>query len=108
FPAGWRRNSSEGWTRCGDDTAAVSCFSFYANKTITTGEGGMAVTADPRLAERMRTMSLHGLSRDAWHRYNGGGSWDYQIVAPGFKYNLTDIAAALGVHQVARAEQMRQ
>jgi dTDP-4-amino-4,6-dideoxygalactose transaminase len=107
FPAAWRRNSGDGWTRCGENTAQVSCFSFYANKTITTGEGGMAVTADPRLAERMRIMSLHGLSRDSWNRYNGGGNWDYQIVAPGFKYNLSDIAAALGIHQMARAEEMR-
>ena len=68
----------------------------------------MAVTADPRLAERMRIMSLHGLSRDAWNRYNGGGSWDYQIVAPGFKYNLADIASPLGIHQLARAGGMRQ
>jgi perosamine synthetase len=86
----------------------VTCFSFYANKTITTGEGGMAVTSDAGLAERMRLMSLHGLSRDAWERYSGGGSWDYKIIAPGYKYNLTDIAAAIGIHQLARAGQMRQ
>ena len=108
FPAAWRRSATDRWTRCGDNTAAVSCFSFYANKTITTGEGGMAVTADPRLAARMRLMSLHGVSRDAWNRYSAGGSWDYQIVAPGFKYNMTDIAAAMGIHQLARAESMRQ
>jgi perosamine synthetase len=86
----------------------VSCFSFYANKTITTGEGGMAVTNAPGLAERMRRMSLHGLSRNAWLRYTDRGNWDYEIMAPGFKYNLTDIAAAIGVHQLARAEEMRQ
>ena len=68
----------------------MSCFSFYANKTITTGEGGMAVTENGDLARRMRMMSLHGLSQDAWDRYSGGRSWDYRIVAPGFKYNLTD------------------
>ena len=96
------------WRRCGDDTSAVTCFSFYANKTITTGEGGMAVTADGDLAERMRAMSLHGLSHDAWNRYSGGnGQWDYQIVRPGFKYNLTDIAAAIGIHQLERADTMR-
>src|SRR5207237_1141170 len=88
--------------------AAVSCFSFYANKTITTGEGGMAVTQDSKLAERMRSMSLHGLSHDAWGRYSGGGSWDYQIMAPGYKYNLTDLAAAIGLHQLQRAEDMRR
>jgi perosamine synthetase len=84
----------------------VSCFSFYANKTITTGEGGMAVTDDAQLADRMRMMSLHGLSHDAWRRYSGG-SWDYRIVEAGYKYNLTDIAAAIGVHQLDRAEAMR-
>jgi perosamine synthetase len=108
FPASWRPNADSPWRRCGEDTAEVSCFSFYANKTMTTGEGGMAVTADPSLADRMRTMSLHGLSRDAWARYSGGKSWDYRIVAPGYKYNLTDVAAALGLAQLARAESMRQ
>ncbi len=96
------------WRRCGENTAAVTCFSFYANKTITTGEGGMAVTDDRQLADRMRQMSLHGLSHDAWKRYSGGNAWDYRIVAPGYKYNLTDIAAAIGIHQLARAEEMRQ
>ncbi|MEX2114353.1 MAG: DegT/DnrJ/EryC1/StrS family aminotransferase, partial [Pirellulales bacterium] len=89
------------------NTSAVTCFSFYANKTITTGEGGMAVTDDPALAHRMRMMSLHGLSHDAWDRYSGGRSWDYQIVEAGYKYNMTDVAAAIGVHQIARAEAMR-
>jgi perosamine synthetase len=82
------------------------CFSFYATKTITTGEGGMAVTADAALAERMRVMSLHGISKDAWKRYTAEGSWHYEIVAPGFKYNLTDMAAALGLVQLERASEM--
>lgn len=107
LPAAWRRQDGS-WQRCGEGTAAVTCFSFYANKTVITGEGGMAVTADPALAERMRMMSLHGLSNDAWGRFNKGGRWDYRILAPGFKYNLTDVAAALGIHQLARAEEMRQ
>jgi dTDP-4-amino-4,6-dideoxygalactose transaminase len=107
FPSAWRTCPDEPWQMCGEDTAAVSCFSFYANKTITTGEGGMAVTGDAELAERMRLMSLHGLSHDAWGRYSGGGSWDYKIIAPGYKYNLTDIAAAIGIHQLERAEEMR-
>jgi perosamine synthetase len=107
FPAAWRRSPDDPWQRCGEGTANVTCFSFYANKTITTGEGGMAVTDDEALAERMKLMCLHGLSRDAWDRYSGGGAWDYRIVAPGFKYNLTDIAAAIGIHQLARAEEMR-
>jgi perosamine synthetase len=108
FPAAWRRDAHSPWQRCGEATARVSCFSFYANKCITTGEGGMAVTNEPALAERMRLMSLHGLSHDAWDRYAATGTWDYQIIAPGFKYNLTDLAAALGLHQLARAEEMRR
>lgn len=107
FPAAYRRSNRSQWQRCGQKTAAVSCFSFYANKTITTGEGGMAVTDDSTLADRMRLMSLHGLSHDAWRRYSGGGGWDYRILAPGYKYNLTDIAAAIGLHQLERAEEMR-
>lgn len=107
FPAAWRETSESSWQICGDDTADVTCYSFYANKTITTGEGGMAVTNSDVLAEKIRLMSLHGLSRDAWKRYTGTGSWDYRIVAPGYKYNLTDIAAAIGIHQLARAERMR-
>jgi perosamine synthetase len=107
FPAAWRKDETQPWQRCGENTADVSCFSFYANKTITTGEGGMAVTDDSSIASRMRMMSLHGLSHDAWERYAGGG-WDYKIAAPGFKYNLTDIAAAIGIHQLVRAEAMRR
>jgi dTDP-4-amino-4,6-dideoxygalactose transaminase len=108
FPAAYRRSKRSRWRRCGENTSAVTCFSFYANKTITTGEGGMAVTHGPALADRMRLMSLHGLSHDAWGRYSGSGTWDYRILAPGYKYNLTDIAAAIGIHQLARAEKMRR
>ncbi len=107
FPAAWRPGPEHPWQRCGENTADVTCYSFYANKTITTGEGGMAVTSRAELAERMRSMSLHGLSHDAWGRYTAKGAWDYRILAPGYKYNLTDIAAALGLHQLARAEEMR-
>ena len=107
FPAAWRARPNEPWRLCGDRTARVSCFSFYANKTITTGEGGMAVTADAELADKIRLLSLHGLSRDAWTRYTGNGGWDYRILEPGYKYNMTDLAAAIGIHQVARAEEMR-
>ena len=67
----------------------------------------MAVTDDEKLAGRMRQMSLHGLSHDAWKRFAGNHAWDYRIVAPGFKYNLTDIAAAIGIHQLSRAEELR-
>jgi perosamine synthetase len=108
FPASRKEGPEQIWKRCGEGTAAVTCFSFYANKTITTGEGGMAVTDDEEIAARMRLMSLHGLSHDAWDRYSAHGKWDYQIVAPGFKYNMTDVAAALGIHQLARAEDMRR
>ena len=74
-----------------------TCFSFYATKNITTGEGGMLTTDNDEHAARARMMSLHGLSRDAWNRYSAEGSWYYEILSPGFKYNLTDIAAALGL-----------
>ncbi|HUK89408.1 MAG TPA: DegT/DnrJ/EryC1/StrS family aminotransferase [Blastocatellia bacterium] len=107
FPAALRDETGAGWRQCGEDTSAVTCFSFYANKTITTGEGGMAVTSRPEIADRMRLMSLHGMSGDGWARHTNRGSWDYKIIAPGFKYNLTDIAAALGRQQLRRAEAMR-
>src|SRR5205809_3028527 len=95
-------------TTCGGELIGtlqsdVTVFSFYANKTITTGEGGMVVTRDPELAKRMKVMRLHGMSRDAFDRFTATvPSWYYEIVAPGFKYNLTDIAAALGIHQLKR------
>jgi len=82
----------------------ATIFSFYANKTITTGEGGMLVTRDAALAQRAKTMRLHGMNRDAFDRFTAKApSWYYEVVAPGFKYNLTDIAAALGIHQLRRA-----
>jgi dTDP-4-amino-4,6-dideoxygalactose transaminase len=90
-----------------ESDAAV--FSFYANKTITTGEGGMLVTRDAELAKRAKVMRLHGMSRDAFDRFTATvPSWYYEIVAPGFKYNLTDIAAALGLHQLKRARGFQQ
>lgn len=107
LPAAYRTSPDTSWRRCGENTASVTCFSFYANKTITTGEGGMAVTADRSLADRMRSMSLHGLSQDAWNRHSDGATWDYRIVAPGYKYNLTDLASSIGIHQLQRAESMR-
>lgn len=81
----------------------ITCFSFYATKTITTGEGGMSVTNSAKWADRMRIMSLHGISKDAWKRYTAEGSWFYEIIAPGFKYNMTDIAAAMGIEQLKKA-----
>jgi dTDP-4-amino-4,6-dideoxygalactose transaminase len=81
----------------------ATVFSFYANKTMTTGEGGMLVTRDPALAKRAKVMRLHGMSRDAFDRFTATvPSWYYEIVAPGYKYNLTDIAAALGLQQLKR------
>jgi dTDP-4-amino-4,6-dideoxygalactose transaminase len=81
----------------------ATVFSFYANKTMTTGEGGMLVTRNAELAQRARVMRLHGMNRDAFDRFTAKvPSWYYEIVAPGFKYNLTDIAAALGLHQLKR------
>lgn len=84
----------------------LTCYSFYATKTITTGEGGMVTTANAEWADRCRVMRLHGISKDAWKRYTAEGSWYYEIVAPGFKYNLTDIAAAMGLAQLAKATRM--
>jgi len=86
----------------------ITAFSFYANKTLTTGEGGMATTANPDYADRMRMMSLHGISRDAWKRYTSEGSWYYEVAETGFKYNLTDIAAAIGIHQLKKADDLHR
>jgi perosamine synthetase len=102
-PASFRETETAPWQAVGTG-ADISCYSFYANKTITTGEGGMACTNNDEYADRMRMMSLHGISRDAWKRYTGEGSWYYEIVAPGFKYNMTDIAAAIGIHQLRKAD----
>jgi dTDP-4-amino-4,6-dideoxygalactose transaminase len=83
-------------------------FSFYASKPITTGEGGMIVTRNPEIAARARVMRTHGLNRDAFDRFRRiGASWAYDVVAPGFKYNLTDVAAAIGVVQLSRAEALQ-
>ena len=82
----------------------ISTLSFYPAHHITTGEGGMITTDNAEWATRMRMMSLHGLSRDAWNRYSSQGSWYYEILSPGFKYNLTDIAAALGLAQLKKCE----
>ena len=108
LPAALRKGPGDFWRYCGENTASITCFSFYANKTITTGEGGMAVTDNQELADRMRLMSLHGLSSDAWDRYAPSGSWDYRVTAPGFKYNLADCAASIGIWQLRRAESMRR
>lgn len=82
----------------------VACFSFYPTKCITCGEGGMNTTSSPELTQKMKIYRLHGISRDAWDRYQKGGSWYYEVVAPGYKYNLTDIASAIGIEQLKKAE----
>ena len=92
--------------RLAGTVARAGAYSFYATKTITTGEGGMLVTDDDALADRVRLMGLHGISRDAWKRYAAGGSWFYEIEDAGYKYNMTDLAAALGVVQLGRADEL--
>jgi dTDP-4-amino-4,6-dideoxygalactose transaminase len=101
FPASYRGRSVGS---IGDMTA----FSFYATKTLTTGDGGMLTTANADYAERAALMALHGITRDAWKRYAFGDSWYYEIVAAGYKYNMTDIAASLGLHQLARCQWLLQ
>jgi len=80
-----------------------TAFSFYATKNLTTAEGGM-LTGEPAFLERARTISLHGMNRDAWKRYDQGGSWRYDVLLPGFKYNMTDIQAAIGLCQLRRQD----
>ncbi len=84
----------------------LTAFSFYATKTLSTAEGGMITTENEDSAQRMQLMRLHGISRDAWKRYSSEGSWFYEVLEPGFKYNFTDLQAALGVVQLAKCESM--
>ncbi|MBI6546132.1 MAG: DegT/DnrJ/EryC1/StrS family aminotransferase [Cyanobacteria bacterium NC_groundwater_1444_Ag_S-0.65um_54_12] len=85
-----------------------TCFSFYATKNLTTGEGGMLTGKDESTTERLRKLALHGMSRDAWQRYSLAGSWAYQVEMAGFKYNMTDLAAALGLAQLERFAWLQQ
>ncbi|PJB18372.1 UDP-4-amino-4,6-dideoxy-N-acetyl-beta-L-altrosamine transaminase [Candidatus Falkowbacteria bacterium CG_4_9_14_3_um_filter_38_19] len=82
----------------------ITCFSFYPTKPITTGEGGMVTTNNKNWAERIEIMRLHGISHEAWNRYSKGGSWYYQVLYPGWKYNPTDVASALGIEQLKRCD----
>lgn len=82
----------------------ATAFSFYATKNMTTGEGGMITTNDSHLAARMRLLSLHGMSRDAWNRYTQTGSWYYEVLEPGYKSNMSDVQAAMGIHQLRRLD----
>jgi dTDP-4-amino-4,6-dideoxygalactose transaminase len=86
----------------------ITCFSFYANKTITTGEGGMLVTNDEEIYKRVKTMRLHGINRDIWDRFTSKKpSWEYDVIEAGYKYNMPDIAAAIGLGQLEMAETFR-
>ncbi len=106
-PSHLARNT-QGATSSTPQVSRFTCFSFYATKTLTTGEGGMICTGNETLAERCHIMALHGISRDAWKRYTAEGSWYYEVIAPGYKYNMTDVAAAMGLAQLRKAERMWQ
>src|SRR5579862_8217672 len=88
----------------GRDASDAVAFSFYATKNMTTGEGGMVTTPRESLAARMRMLSLHGMSSDAWNRYSERGSWYYEVADAGFKYNLTDIQSAIGIQQLRKLD----
>ncbi len=82
----------------------IGCFSFYVTKNIITGEGGMVITKDHRMAERIKTMGLHGMSKNAWKRFSDKGYKHYQVIHAGYKYNMMDIQAAMGIHQLKRVD----
>ncbi|HRI48115.1 MAG: DegT/DnrJ/EryC1/StrS family aminotransferase [Ignavibacteriaceae bacterium] len=82
----------------------ITCFSFYATKTLATGEGGMLCTSNEEIANRASIMRMHGMNRDAWNRYTSQGSWYYEVIAPGYKYNFTDLQAALGLAQLKKVD----
>ena len=92
--------------RVGSGSSDAVAFSFYATKNLTTGEGGMVTTPSSELEQRMRVLCLHGIGRDAWNRYSEKGSWYYEVIDRGYKYNMSDIQAAIGIHQLRRLEQM--
>ncbi len=100
------------WTRVGDrevgSISAATCFSFYATKNLPIGEGGMITTDDPELAQSLKRSRLHGMSADAWRRYLPGGSWRYDIEAPGLKANMTDVSAAIGRAQLDQLPQWQR
>ncbi|MGC5324928.1 DegT/DnrJ/EryC1/StrS family aminotransferase [Brevibacillus sp. SYSU BS000544] len=85
----------------------VTCFSFYATKNLSTGEGGMVTTSDEEIADKIRVLGLHGMSKNAWNRYSSKGSWFYEVNYPGYKYNMTDIQAAFGLVQLKKIEEMQ-
>jgi dTDP-4-amino-4,6-dideoxygalactose transaminase len=103
LPAAYK-NRSIGSLSATDSVPVLTCFSFYATKNLTTAEGGM-LTGPRSVLDEARRWTLHGMSRDAWNRYNANGSWHYDVTCPGFKYNMTDIAAALGLQQLKKLPQ---
>jgi dTDP-4-amino-4,6-dideoxygalactose transaminase len=102
---GWQIGAGNPETGYYSDACA---FSFYATKNLTTGEGGMVTTHDKNIAERLKLLCLHGISKDAWMRYSDRGSWYYQVLEPGFKYNLSDLQSAIGMHQITRLNHFTQ
>jgi dTDP-4-amino-4,6-dideoxygalactose transaminase len=86
------------------DYSTAAAFSFYATKNLTTGEGGMVTTHDGALADEMKILCLHGISKDAWNRYSDKGNWYYEVLTSGFKYNLSDIQSAIGIHQLRKLD----
>lgn len=98
--------ASYGATRIGGGESDAVAFSFYATKNLSTGEGGAVVTPSEELYDRMRVLCLHGISRDAWNRYSEKGNWHYDVVECGFKYNMSDIMGAIGIHQLAHLDRM--
>src|SRR5262249_30702364 len=101
----WYDGAPIGATPSTDACSDAVAFSFYATKNLTTGEGGMLTTPHPEIARAARTLCLHGMSRDAWQRYADHGNWHYDVVAQGFKYNMSDIQAAIGIHQLRKLDQ---
>jgi dTDP-4-amino-4,6-dideoxygalactose transaminase len=85
----------------------LTCFSFYATKNLSTGEGGLITTEDSEITDKLRKLRLHGMSKDSWKRYSGTGSWYYDVTSAGFKYNMTDIQASIGLHQLDKFEYMQ-
>jgi len=94
--------------RLAGTTSHIGCFSFYATKTLSTGEGGMLVTGNEEWSKRAQRLRLHGMNRDAWKRYDKGGSWQYDVEEMGYKYNMTDIAAAMGLQQLKKVEMLQK
>ncbi len=99
------RNSPIGAKSLAGDHSDASVFSFHATKNLTTGEGGMVTTHSETLADSMRILCLHGISKNAWNRYSDRGHWYYEVLASGFKYNLSDIQSAIGIHQLRKLKQ---